>query len=477
MMTYKMKIETLCNEQTNLSAQDIDYIVRQAQRLIESEHYDNEDVFIDVQDAYSPEAIVVFHKRPRCSESLYQRDIVGEKAYLRNEPGVLRTLHTGAITIGLSALSQEGKSIQQKVYPLSREEGKVIGAIIVETDVTDELDAHFVSHEKQNVYALTNALSELEQITISKYIQDAILLFDKDGMLKQLNPAAEMYYTDKFGYMDNLLGLHYDNLALDSYTFAQIISRFETHEWIDEQIVEVQYGHYFFEVKRAYDSRLETLIMIFKDITNSKKHEQELVSKSVALREMNHRIKNNLQTVISLLRLQARRSHNESVKRQLNDSINRIFAISTTHELLSKETGDIVDLSKVIASVLENIKRIFAEKDSINVVFEIEKGIVLDSNRAVAVSLVVNELIQNSYDHAFEYLTNENAKICLQIFIKNDLMYIKASDNGKGYSANSEIGKHLGLKLVDEFVKTKLLGKIKVHSDEKGTLTTVSFKM
>lgn len=478
-MKYKEIMRELCQKETDLTEEDIDYLIGQAQRLVEYKLYDNEDVFIDVESSYSQEALVVFHKPPKDRPSLYQNDVVGQRAYQKNEPGVLRTLHTGAITVGLSALSQEGVSIQQRVYPISRIKGNVIGVVIVETDVTEELDAHFTKKDKKTVYTITNALSELEQITISKYIQDAILLFDEHGILKQHNPSAMVYYTEKFGYMDNLLGLHYDNLALDSYSFAEIKTLFETNEWAEEQVVEVKYGYHFFQVKRAYVDKFKTLVMIFKDITASKKHEQELVSKSVALREMNHRVKNNLQTVMSLLRLQARRS-NETVRALLMDSINRIFAISTTHELLSKETDDMVDLSKVIETVVENIKRICVEQSNIEVLVEVEPRIYLDSNRAVAMSLIVNELVQNSFNHAFTgngSKIDKKQRIHLQIFEKNGLMFMKASDNGKGYSKAVLTSDHLGLKIVEEFVKTKLLGKIKVRSDEKGTLTTVSFKI
>ncbi|MBF0780117.1 MULTISPECIES: sensor histidine kinase [unclassified Granulicatella] len=478
-MKYKKIIQELCHKETDLSQEDIDYLVEQAQRLLDNALYEDEDVFIDVESSYSQEAVVVFHKPPKNKASLYQNQIVGQHAYQKNEPGVLRTLRTGAITIGLSALSQEGVSIQQRVYPISREKGNVIGVVIVETDVTKELDAHFTKKDKKDVYTITNALSELEQITVSQYIQDAILLFNEHGILKQHNPSATLYYTEKFGYMDNLLGLHYDNLALDSYSFEEIKALFESNEWAEEQVVEVKYGHHFFQLKRAYVEKFKTLVMIFKDITDTKKHEQELVSKSVALREMNHRIKNNLQTVMSLLRLQARRS-NDTVKALLMDSISRIFAISATHELLSKETNDRVNVFKVIEAVIENIKRICVEQSDVDVILDVDSGIYLDSNRAVAMSLIVNELVQNSFNHAFvknEGKVDKKQRIHLQIFEKNGLMFMKASDNGKGYSREVVTSDHLGLKIVEEFVKTKLLGKIKVRSDEKGTLTTVSFKI
>ncbi|WP_383150699.1 histidine kinase dimerization/phosphoacceptor domain -containing protein, partial [Streptomyces sp. NPDC056697] len=74
----------------------------------------------------------------------------------------------------------------------------------------------------------------------------------------------------------------------------------------------------------------------------------EISMKTVAIREIHHRIKNNLQTIASMLRLQSRRSESEEAKKILKDSLNRILSIAATHELLSKQLSDEINLIEVI---------------------------------------------------------------------------------------------------------------------------------
>ena len=141
-MMYKDKIKQLCQEQTNLDEADIEHLVQQADELLKNSAYANEDVFIDVKNIFSEHAIVIFHKKPESKLSLYENSVVGAMAYLENEPGVIRTLETGAPSIGLSARSQEGLAIHQTVFPIVREE-RVIGTLIIEKNAPQTLPDHF----------------------------------------------------------------------------------------------------------------------------------------------------------------------------------------------------------------------------------------------------------------------------------------------------------------------------------------------
>lgn len=154
-------------------------------------------------------------------------------------------------------------------------------------------------------------------------------------------------------------------------------------------------------------------ILILHDITDIKVKEAEIVSKSVAIREIHHRVKNNLQSVVSLLRIQGRRSTSVEAQKILNESVSRILAIAATHELLSKQMEDGINLYMVIETVAYNIERCCTDCPKVAVRMDIDKRIYLDSDRTVALALVMNELLQNSYDHAFH--PNESGEILLQI--------------------------------------------------------------
>ncbi|WDU82161.1 sensor histidine kinase [Caloramator sp. Dgby_cultured_2] len=161
--------------------------------------------------------------------------------------------------------------------------------------------------------------------------------------------------------------------------------------------------------------------MLIRDITEVKEKEKELILKSVAIREIHHRVKNNLQTIASLLRLQSRRIQDENAKKSFNESINRILSISVTHEILAQNGVDEVDIKTIISKIAEstlnyslspneNIK-VFINGDSFNI----------DSDKATSIALVVNEILQNSLEHAFE--GKEDGKI--EVTIKRELCILQ----------------------------------------------------
>jgi len=308
-MMYKDKIKQLCQEQTNLDEADIEHLVQQADELLKNSAYANEDVFIDVKNIFSEHAIVIFHKKPESKLSLYENSVVGAMAYLENEPGVIRTLETGAPSIGLSARSQEGLAIHQTVFPIVREE-RVIGTLIIERNAPQTLPDHFSLDKEDGGFGLrsTPEISAQEQFVLFDHIDEACLVFDQQGYLKYFNQAAADSYRHKLGYMDSIEGMHYSNLVLDSLTFEEIQQLGPQAPQEKPHQVEVHYGTYCFLVKRYLLAESENVVMICKDITDIKEKEVQLLTHTTTIREMNHRVKNNLQTVVSLLRLQAQQS-------------------------------------------------------------------------------------------------------------------------------------------------------------------------
>lgn len=474
--TLKKQIDEmayLCRQYTNLSEGDISRLIGYAKNLTKQELYKEEDVFIDIKDIHSEDAIVVFHKPPMRKKSMYHQNVIGHRAHKNNEPGVIRTLETGLETNGLSAMSQEGFSVQQKIFPIKVSE-RVIGVVVIEKDVTREIISSF--YDRRNELTDTLQQVDVQNIALTEFVDDAVLIFDEQGKLKHHNKAAEKYYHEQFGYLDDITNMHYDNLSLDFYKFKTIKKMAQEKTWDEHRFVEVKYGYHYFSIKRHFVTDNKMLVMICKDITDIKQKETRLIAESVAIQEIHHRVKNNLQTIVSLLRLQSRRSQNKEVEKALNDSIGRILSIASTHNLLSKKTEDEVVLFEVLKNTIENIQRFFADKIDVKLDCYVDKEIVLDSNRTVAIALIVNELLQNSFDHAFEDYNVKVPSVKLSVMNEDGIIRLLISDNGKGYQLETPSTKTLGLKIVTEFVKSKLSGKLFIKSSSKGTTTTVSFK-
>ncbi|KXT83787.1 Ethanolamine sensory transduction histidine kinase [Streptococcus sp. DD11] len=336
-----------------------------------------------------------------------------------------------------------------------------------------------MEQERAAVSERRNAAASVEQkeLALFDYIDEAFLIFDRAGYLMYFNQAAAEAYRNKLGYMDSIEGMHYSNLVLDSLPFEEIWQKGGEAPKENPHQVEVHYGAYCFSVKRYLLPENGNLVMICKDITDVKEKEAQLLSHTATIREMNHRVKNNLQTVVSLLRLQAQQSPGAATKKALSDSMNRVLSIAATHELLSSQQDDSIQIEQLLEKVIENVQRCFSGHLDSALTYSLEPDICLDSSRATSLALIVNELLQNSYEHAFkDKMAVKKPQIHLQVGLKNDIINLKVSDNGSGYKADQSFDDHLGLLLVDRFVQSKLLGRLSIQSDDTGTVTTIRFK-
>lgn len=477
-MTTKKYIRDLCLLHTDLSLEDIDFIELKAEELELSCQYSEEDVFIDILNTYSDQATVIYHKKPDSIDSLYEKDVVGDTAYLRNEPGVLRTLQTGVPTVGLSAISQEGVLIQQKVFPIFRE-NRVIACLIIENKSSHSNLLYFsLKKAEDGEYELADIFKEsyLQQFSYLKYLSDGILVFDQKGYLLYCNQEAESIYREKLAYMDPLIGMHYDNLVLGNISLDDIIKESDNFTKPCSQSREVRYCNYHFQITRYVVPEAQVMVSHYKDVTSPKEIEKKLFLMETTLREMNHRVKNNLQTLVSLLRIQGQRSQSLEAKKICQESVDRVLSISMVHELLSTENRDNISLKELLQGVVYTVQECFSEREDICLTTDINLDISLDSSRATALAFVLNELLHNSYEHAFKKKLPKKPEIYLQLLILNGIITLHVSDNGNGYRWDDDHSNHLGLVIVERFVKSSLKGKIRVDSLSSGTRTTITFK-
>lgn len=462
----------LCQEYTSLSPDDIEALLHSAQLVEKNPHYEDIDVFIDVYNEMKKEALVIYHKRPKTKESLYKRDIVGEDALLKNEPGALRTLETGLNSVKLMAVSQENILIQQSVFPI-KNNGKTIGVIILEKGVTED-DKKESNERLSDKLPSSESLSHLDQSFVNQ-LPEAILVYDKYGFLISSNKEAKNLYR-KLGYKDRIKNMHYDNLTLDYTTFDYImyqIGRQDSNQPIEN---ETAYLSYYFIIKKIWVEKGGKLLVIIQDNTDVKSKEAEIISKSVVIREIHHRVKNNLQSIVSLLRIQERRTSSSEAKKILRESVSRIMAIAASHELLSKQVEDQVSLYQTLEAVVFNFRHIIqsSSEREIDLILDIDQEIQVLSDEMVTISLIVNELLQNVFDHAFE--PNQSGQVTITGIKEKSLISITVEDNGKGFDPKADHGDSLGLMIITSYVKDKLKGKIKIESGRNGTKVCFTFE-
>ena len=199
------------------------------------------------------------------------------------------------------------------------------------------------------------------------------------------------------------------------------------------------------------------------------------LEKEILLKEIHHRVKNNLAVICSLLYLQENNIKDETCKQVFKNSRNRIKSMALVHEKLYQyEDLTQINFAEYLKDLADNLFSVYGVKDKIAFSTNL-KDVRLPIDLAIPCGLIVNELISNSLRHAFP--EGKDGKIHLTFSKENyDQITLTVSDNGVGFPANLDFrkAKSLGLKLVNIILDHQLKGTIELDKS-KGTKFTISF--
>ncbi|WP_242841713.1 sensor histidine kinase [Desulfitibacter alkalitolerans] len=299
-------------------------------------------------------------------------------------------------------------------------------------------------------------------------VPDGIILAGEDGSFSYLNYVGE--------YILRRLGINTQNLCglFDGFGMGQC-SKLKNSSGFFSFFVKLNSFDLIIMINPIIwrDKSLGSLIII-SDISLIKKKENELIEKSTVVKEIHHRVKNNLQTITSLLRMQMRRSDSKFIQKTFNESINRILSIAIIHEALSKEDIECVNIKQTVYTIMNMIISNMVEPHKA-ILGELHgEDFYLSANYASYLSLCVTELIQNSIEHGFKNANRGLIKV--SIIEKGQDFIISVSDNGSGFASGKTINESsLGMTIVNTITQQKLRGKFTVESSSKGTTATISF--
>ncbi len=202
-------------------------------------------------------------------------------------------------------------------------------------------------------------------------------------------------------------------------------------------------------------------VLLLRDVTEVRKRDKLLLSKDATIREIHHRVKNNLQTISSLLRLQGRRLESPEAKAAVAESVRRIRTIALVHETLSREPGDDVAFLEIVRPLLRLAEEGLQSPDR-PVRFTVQgDGGRLPSTIATPLSVVLTELLQNAVDHGFPE-GSTGGDVVVQLNPTDDQLNIRVINDGRGLDSRFELNKAtgLGLSIVRTLVTTELAGTI-----------------
>jgi two-component sensor histidine kinase len=312
---------------------------------------------------------------------------------------------------------------------------------------------------------------------------DGVLIVDADGIIRYMSSVAENQYR-RVGYVDSLVGVQISELETSEYICFQSI---EGRGCLEQRIKE---GDQIW-IKRAIPvfpplptgflrhlnpkpMEPDRAAVFIQDITEEVRREQELKIKSAMIQEVHHRVKNNLQTVAFLLRMQARRSTSGAVRETLRQTISRVLSIAVVHEFLSRGDGSdirIRDVCSRIAAELDTVA--VGPRKRVNVAIE-GPDFSLPTQQATSCALVMNELLQNAVEHGF--MGRDEGSITIRLREGDASMVIEVIDDGVGLPPDFDpvVSSTLGLQIVQTLVRDDLHGQLEILNG-RGVTARMSF--
>lgn len=359
-------------------------------------------------------------------------------------------------------------------FPLRDANGEIIGGAMIAHDITDEV---LISRELE-------ASKKNYQLLID-YSVDLVVRIDTNGHFLFVSPSfCELFDTPE----KDLLGKNFADFVYqeDVQITMEAITRLYSEPYTTsvEQRWKTKYGlRWLSWTGRSIlneENKVIEMVGIGRDVTSQKEADEviqkSLHEKEVMLKEINHRVKNNLQLVSSLLHLQADTFTNEKEKAAFLESQNRIHSLSIIHEQLYK-SSDIthIEMDSYIRSLYSHIVQSYNRHD---VSGEITiKDIFFSVDQAIPCGLLINEILSNALKHAFplDICQQSVPQIRIELQKNDNTIFLNISDNGLGSTgmAKKSDRKTLGMELIYALVQ-QLEGKISIDT-KNGVCYAIEF--
>jgi PAS domain S-box-containing protein len=309
----------------------------------------------------------------------------------------------------------------------------------------------------------------------------ALFQTDADGKVTSWNPGAERLFGYSTGEMmgqsaqllftpdDQRIGVLENELRQ-----ARVGQRSEDARWMMRRDGGRFWAQWITELVRDENGRLRGVAKVLRDETDRQRADQairgSLAEKEGLLKEVHHRVKNNLQVIISLLNMQASQISDERILSLFQETRNRVLAISSIHELLYRaESFANISLSDYARQIVPGLVQFYGLEKRVQAEI-VGEGATLELERAVPYGMLLNELVSNACKHAF--LTSQTGTLLVEIKPEGDDIQMTVADTGPGFPEGFDYRKttSLGLRLVHGLVR-QLGGSIKIQSGPSTTIT------
>ena len=445
------------------------------------------------------ELVILGQMRPSNSATVVQHDLVGQSVDAADWPVVTACWQTGEVARGEMQMEPEEEPVRVHCIPV-RCEGTLVAVLARLVAGAGRRPGHLERTYRDVFDRFAVMLSEStfpfpsEEVATEEAprVGDGIVLVDEEGRVRYASPNATNA-LHRMGMYSQLEGRRLYDLGLEEsaieWALASALPVVEEVERRPDVIVLLHC------VPLLARGNVTGCLVLLRDVTDVRRLDRLLLSKDAAIREVHHRVKNNLQTISALLRLQARRLPPGVGRVALFEAERRVRSISIVHEILSREPSDQVPFDEIVSALIRMAED--SVLSSAKVTFSVtgELGEV-PADVATPLAVVLAELLQNAVEHAFIEFDEDDADrpdhpgmgpsrvmptsvghIAVHLAADGARLSVEVSDDGSGLPEgfDFDVTTSLGLSIVRDLVRTQLDGTIVMrnrHENDAGATGT-----
>lgn len=420
--------------------------------------------------------VVLSHVRPTTGQTLYPADLVGTIVHEVERPAVARAWRKGDIVGADTTVLGRGERARVQCVPI-RHRDHVFAVLTRESAMmsgrrSGELERHyldlferFARMISEGTFPFARDEAELEE---APRVADGVIVLDAALRIRFASPNA-ISALHRMGIHALTHGLQLREIGFgQGAAEAAVGIRLPMTEELERGDTSVLVQ----AIPLIEAGRLTGVVVYVRDVTDLRRRDRILMSKDATIREIHHRVKNNLQTIAALLRLQGRRLQSPEAQDAIEEAERRIRLIAIVHETLSRDAGDVVAFGDIVRPLVQVVEETVST-DEQRLRFDVE-GDAGDIPGAVATPLavVLNELMQNAVDHAFPHEPGGSVDGRIRVLLgrEDTELSIRVIDDGVGLPAGFTLAgsRGLGLSIVQVLVTSELGGSIEMR-DSDGT--------
>lgn len=489
---------------TTLSAADVDWLHRLVGdwQMVADLSFADLTLWIPValdddRDPHASSWLLSAHARPTTGPNFYHDDVIGSPPTPAREGWLIQVLQTGK-----PVTPEEMGYVREQYVPIVRR-GRTIAVLVRHTDLQNmrqqgglevnylQISQQLLSMIAEGGFPIDGAATGVGRGT--PRVGDGVVRLTADGLIDYASPNA-VSALRRLGHTDQVNGADLSEI---------VTHRLVAGTMIDETVplvltgrapwgTELETGSINLTLRSVPLTRGGTRIgalILMRDVSEIRRRERELLSKDATIREIHHRVKNNLQTVAALLRLQSRRLDDPAAREALAEAGRRLSTVALVHDTLSQGFSEQVSFDEVATRILRATVEVAATRTVVGTELRGSFGKLLAED-ATHLAMILAELVHNAVEHGFEESREgqDNVQELTQPRVvvqatrgrvgNQDVVEVEVSDNGQGLPEGAEPNRSgLGMQIVEALI-SDLRGQIRWETAEPhGTVVRFTVRL